>query len=590
MKKFNLLRGSLLWRIALPYAILILALMGGVAAYLYFFMRGFYIDQVSERLLAEARISSEDLAWLVAGNPLDPVINQRALRFATAIGARVTIVMADGSVVAESDRPLEGMENHLGRPEVQLALDNKEAVRIRYSDTLGEDLLYAAVPIIWNGAPIAVMRLAYPLGSLQGTINRLVGSIALATAVAAGLAVFLAVWIAGNTLRPLRSLSASVEQIGHGLQPEIIAPRGTDEISQLQAAFRQMYTQLRERFNDLRAERGKLEAVLMNMTDGILMVDADGIVRLLNPAALRLFDSPQGQVEGRSLVEVVRHHLIVELYRKCKLSGQPETITLETAPGRSNLQAIATPLSQEMAGSVLMVFQDLTRIRRLETVRRDFISNVSHELRTPLASLKALTETLQEGALEDPPAARRFLSQMETEIDNLTQMVRELLELSRIESGRVPLELKACEPGVLAGDAAERMRLQAERAGLELLLECGAGLPPVLADAVRIDQVLVNLIHNAVKFTPPGGKITVGCFAREGDAVIFVRDSGVGIAAEDLARIFERFYKADRSRSGGGTGLGLSIARHIIESHRGQIWAESQPGQGSTFFFSLPRA
>jgi two-component system phosphate regulon sensor histidine kinase PhoR len=591
MKKFNLLRGSLLWRIALPYAILILVIMGGVAAYLYFSLRSFYIQQVSERLLAEARVSSADLAVMVAANPLDPAINERALQVAAATGGRVTIVLADGTVVGESDRPIEGMENHLGRPEVQLALDNKEAVRIRYSNTLGEELLYAAVPVVTDGVdgvPGAVLRLAYPLGKLQETINRLMGSIALATALAAALAVALAVWIAGYTLRPLRTLSASVEQVGYGLLPEIGAPRGTDEISQLQAAFRAMYSQLRARFDELRAERGKLEAVLMNMTDGIIMVDVDGIVRLINPAARRLFDVPDGQAEERSLVEVARHHLIVEMWRKCRQSGQVETITLETAAGRSNLQAIATPLGEEMAGSVILVFQDLTRIRRLETVRRDFISNVSHELRTPLASLKALTETLQEGALEDPPAARRFLSQMETEIDNLTQMVRELLELSRIESGRVPLEIKACDPGILAREAAERMRLQAERAGLELLLECADGLPAVQADAVRIEQVLVNLIHNAVKFTPPGGQITVGCFTQYNEAVIFVRDNGVGIDAADLARIFERFYKADRSRSGGGTGLGLSIARRIVESHRGTIWSESQPGQGSTFFFSLP--
>jgi two-component system phosphate regulon sensor histidine kinase PhoR len=258
--------------------------------------------------------------------------------------------------------------------------------------------------------------------------------------------------------------------------------------------------------------------------------------------------------------------------------------------GRSNLQAIATPLSQELEGSVLMVFQDLTRIRRLETVRRDFISNVSHELRTPLASLKALTETLQEGALEDPPAARRFLSQMENEIDNLTQMVRELLELSRIESGRVPFQFKSCDPADLVSIPAERMRLQAERAGLNLQIEIGQDLPTVQADAERIEQVLVNLIHNAVKFTLPGGKITLGCHSRENDVVFFVRDSGVGIDSEDLARIFERFYKADRSRSGGGTGLGLSIARHVVESHNGIIWAESKLGEGSSFYFSLPKA
>jgi len=236
-----------------------------------------------------------------------------------------------------------------------------------------------------------------------------------------------------------------------------------------------------------------------------------------------------------------------------------------------------------------LVFQDLTRVRRLETVRRDFISNVSHELRTPLASLKALTETLQEGALEDPPAARRFLSQMETEIDNLTQMVRELLELSRIESGRVPLQRKPCDPCTLIATSVNRMRLQAERAGLTMETECPPDLPSVNADPERIDQVLVNLIHNAVKFTLPGGKIKAGAYVRGGEVAFFVYDTGVGIQPQDLTRIFERFYKSDRSRSGGGTGLGLSIARYMIETHGGEIWAESTPGQGSTFTFTLPR-
>ena len=243
-----------------------------------------------------------------------------------------------------------------------------------------------------------------------------------------------------------------------------------------------------------------------------------------------------------------------------------------------------------MEGAVLLVFQDLTRVRKLETVRRDFISNVSHDLRTPLASVKALAETLNEGALEDPPAARRFLKQIETEIDNMTQLVHELLELSRIESGRVPIERRSIDPCQFLEQAIERMALQAERAGLSLRLDCAGDLPQVRVDPERIQQVLVNLIHNAVKFTRPGGEIVVSAAPRGSEVVIQVRDTGVGIAPEDLARIFERFYKADRSRSGGGTGLGLSIARHLVEAHGGRIWAESETDQGSSFFFTLPAA
>jgi two-component system phosphate regulon sensor histidine kinase PhoR len=226
----------------------------------------------------------------------------------------------------------------------------------------------------------------------------------------------------------------------------------------------------------------------------------------------------------------------------------------------------------------------------LETVRRDFVSNVSHELRTPLAALKALAETLEQGAIDDPPAAQRFLQRMDHEIDTLIQLVQELLELARIESGRVPVAKEAITPLDLTHEAVERMRLQAERAGLALSLELPEGLPAVLADRGRMEQVLVNLLHNAIKFTHPGGTIRVSA-KQQGDWVIFaIHDSGIGIQPDDLARIFERFYKADPARSGGGTGLGLSIARHLVEAHNGRIWAESQPGMGSTFFFTLPVA
>jgi two-component system phosphate regulon sensor histidine kinase PhoR len=335
------------------------------------------------------------------------------------------------------------------------------------------------------------------------------------------------------------------------------------------------------------SDRARLAAVLDQMADGVLIADADGQVMLINPAAERLFDAQRKAALGHSVTEVLRHHQLVETWQRARQSGELQSESVELPAKRQFLHLIAIPDRHSPGGSLLLV-QDLTHLRRLETVRRDFVSNLSHELRTPLASLKALTETLQSGALEDPPAARRFLGRIETEVDTLSQMAQEVLDLSRIESGQVALELRPIPPEKLLQSSAERMRLQAERAGLSLRVECPAALPKVQGDPVRLEQVLVNLIHNAVKFTPPGGEIVLSA-CTQGETVVFsVRDTGVGIPADDLPRIFERFYKADRARSGSGTGLGLSISRHIVEAHGGRIWAESREGQGSTFYFTIP--
>jgi len=401
------------------------------------------------------------------------------------------------------------------------------------------------------------------------------------------LVILIAAWFAWLYLRLKRRLgdySHVVRDTAEGKVSPLALPVDVQGLEELSNAVKGLTATANFQLATVETERAKLAAVLDTMTDSVLIADAEGRIQFANPASERLFEYKNAL--GRSVTEVLRHHQLVEAWRKCRATGEAQEETIELPARRQFLRLLVIP--DKYTGGSLLLVQNLTRLRRLETMRRDFVSNLSHELRTPLASLKALTETLNEGALEDPPAARRFLGRIETEVDALTQMVQELLELTRIESGQVALELQPVTPEKLLQTAAERMKLQAERAGLILTVEAATALPDVRADAARLEQVLVNLIHNAVKFTHPGGSVRLLAEA-EGLFVRFaVRDTGVGIPADDLPRIFERFYKADGARSGGGTGLGLSIARHIVEAHGGKIWAESMEGQGSTFYFSIP--
>jgi two-component system phosphate regulon sensor histidine kinase PhoR len=361
-------------------------------------------------------------------------------------------------------------------------------------------------------------------------------------------------------------------------------PNDIKQIDNLSNAIASLRSSFDLQLSNLNDENKRLSTVLEQLTDGVIIVDANGIIQFANPAAKKLFEIPDAS--GHSVTEVVRNHQLVEAWRRCQQTNEMQSETVELLARHQFLQLIAIPDSHA-SGSLLLV-QDLTRVRKLETVRRDFISNVSHELRTPLASLKALTETLQNGALADPDAGPRFLGRITTEVDALTQMAQELLDLSRIESGQVELILAPLVPKSLVSSAADRMRMQAERAGLKLSIKCGDDLPNIQADKSRLEQVLVNLIHNAVKFTKPGGEINLEAESVVGGVMFAVQDSGVGIPAESLTRIFERFYRVDRSRTGSGTGLGLSISKHIIEAHGGKIWAESDERNGSIFYFVIP--
>lgn len=515
-------------------------------------------------------------------------INKSIHSLAEVTGYRITIINIDGTVLFDSEEDSQTMENHITRPEVARALSGSPSTELRYSRTLQQQLMYAAVPVKKGLETIAVARTAYPADLIESEMSVLNRTMVNALVAAALVTILLTAFFAFEVIRPLKKLTSQVESYEAENPIELDARQRKDEIGQLEKAFHRMAGMIHSRFSDLNTERIQLDAILNHMNDGILIINSEGNVERINLAAQSMFNISFQNAVDRSAVEVLRQVQLIELWKACRATGRQQVTTVETSPGRLFLQGIATPVTWGEKSSIMLIFQDLTRIHQLEMVRKEFVSNVSHELRTPLSSMKALTETLQDTFTEEPEVSRKFLTRMEQELDNLIQLVNELLELSRLESGKVPLDRQRISPSVLLQAAEDRMKLQAERNGLMLMAIHNEALPDVSADFTRIEQVFTNLIHNAVKFTPPGGKIILSAREERNRVVFTIEDTGIGISPEVLPRIFERFYKADPSRSSTGTGLGLSISRHVIESHGGRIWAESEEDKGSKFSFSLP--
>ena len=578
------MRLGIRWRILIPFFILLVLILTSYTILIVGTVRQAEENHAAELLLNSAQLIETQTRANFGAQDIVFSLDDFAKSISEDLGIEVTFLDIQGTLLGSSIPSEQLPPEPLSLPGVSQALTRERGVQVT-------DESIAAAMILRGEAdqPLAILQLQAPKTYFRVDLSRIY-AFAFALALFGGLCMLLIlVIIRDRSLRPIQALTLIVQQMRRGNFSNLQFPESPHAMGKLSEALGGMAGELRTQINDISVERAKLAAILDQMTDGVLIADEDGRVQLLNPAAERLFNIDEEKGQGRSVVEVLRYHQLVDLWRKAK-DGERQSTMLEIGPQHLFLQVIGIPLKTSLPGSTMILFQDLTQLRRLETVRRDFISNVSHELRTPLASLKALAETLQEGALDDPPVAQRFIRLMEIEIDNLTPLVQELLELSRIESGKVPLSFHRVQPCDLLKPAYERMGLQAERAGLEINLDCQPDLPDVFADPNRITQVLINLIHNSIKFTPQGGKITLSAYA-EGDHIVFlVRDTGVGIARKDLGRIFERFYKVDRARTSGGTGLGLSIARHMIEAHGGYIWAESEAEVGSTFYFSLPIA
>ena len=584
------MRLHLRWRIALPYMLLVLLIMLMTAAFLAYSFQQQSLEKLESQILTETNLLAESLAGYEGNfSPQENELDVIAKTNAEILDARVTIISTDGTVLGESQAKRFTMDNHLNRPEIQQAIAEGTGRSFRYSRTESKEFMYTAVPVIRDGDIVSFVRIAITTEQVRADTTSFIRPILFITLIGLALALILAAVIAEYLSRPIRQLTESVNQVTKedlNLSP-ILSTQ--DELGQLANAFEAVVLELQNQLKTVEQEQLKSEMVLEQLSDGVMIVDQHGLIQMINLAAKKIFDISGTAAVGQSLAVVTRHHEIINLWKTTLDNDLDQTNSIEISTDKMVIQALAIPLSESLPGSTLMVFHDVTRVRHLEIVRKDFISNISHELRTPLASLKALTETLQDGALNDKKVANHFLNRIEIEVDSISLIVQELLELSRIESGKVPLNLEAVAPCGLINSSIERLRLQAETGGLTLEIDCPDGLPEVLADYSRLEQVLVNLLHNAIKFTPTGGSIIVSCSLIEEQVLFSISDTGVGIPIEDIPRIFERFYKADRARAGGGTGLGLAISRHIIEAHEGEIWAESTEGRGSKFTFSVPK-
>jgi two-component system phosphate regulon sensor histidine kinase PhoR len=577
---------SIQWRITISFILVVLIIMGILGAYLVNSTRNSQLDNLRSQLENEARITAEASlpSFLSTDEPSD--LDALAKKLGAEIETRVTIVALDGTVLGDSEEDPANMENHATRPEIVDALATGVGESTRYSTTLGQKMMYVAVPVTHQSETLGVARVSLPLTALENMVRQVTVSIIITIAVAMALAILAAWIIARITTRPIRRLTAASKKIASGELGQKIATEAKDEVGELTQAFNEMSAKTKELVEAISKDRTRLATILDNMTDAVVMIDSEGNISLANRAAEKLFNIKDA--DNKPLIEVVRDHEVDELLKLCLKKAATQTVQYESGMSKRYLRAIAIPVIHNELTSVLLLLQNLTELRNLQTTRRDVIGNISHEFRTPLAGIKAMVETLREGAVDDKEAAGDFLARIDSEVERLTQLVAELTELSRIETGKAELKKEQVNLNQLVEEVIAQLNPQAERQKIAISQNFAADLPPVPADRDRIRQVIANLVHNAIKFTPAGGKITITSRALEESVVVDVADTGIGIPREDLPRVFERFYKGDKARAGEGTGMGLAIAKHVIEAHGGNIWVESEEGKGSTFSFSLP--
>jgi two-component system phosphate regulon sensor histidine kinase PhoR len=553
-------------------------------------------EHLRQELIANVSAQAQLIAALVPpsapGKPATTKLQPLVRKLAQATRCRVTLIDRSGAVLADSDVEtprLASLENHAGRPEVREALEGRSSYSMRWSSTLGEDLLYAAAPI---AAGAGVARVAMPLTEVRKRVNETRQAIAYVSLGMLFLAVVAVFWLSRSVTRPVDEMSRVANKLTEADYSVRVRNLGNDELGQLGRTLNLLAGKIQATVTELSREKSQLSTILSHIVEAVIAISADGRVMAVNPSFSALFGLDAEAAAGKPSIEAVRHAplnaLLTAVLRERR--AHVEEVSVFT-PEERLFEAQAVPLSEEgRPAGALLVLHDITRLRRLEQVRREFVANVSHELRTPLASIKGFAETLRDGAVDDTAHRMEFIEAIEKDAERLTALVDDLLDLSAIESGQRRLALEPVSIIEEARKAAAGLQPLAKRSGVTIKIEDASDLPPVQSDRAQLGQVLRNLLDNAVKFNRTGGTVTVTATVSGAQMVLSVSDTGTGIPPEDLPRLFERFYRVDKARSReiGGTGLGLSIVKHIAESHGGSVEVLSRLGEGSIFRVRLP--
>jgi len=547
--------------------------------------------RIEGTLVAEVRLAAELLARSApAAVPGPPELDEEADRIAQLIGARVTFIAADGRVLGDSSETLDAvatMENHGQRPEVVQARQTGIGRAQRYSATLKIDMLYVAVPV--SHPAIAFVRMALPLTDVRQQLRAVVT----ATLVALGFALLGAgaiAWLFSARIgRRVRLIAQVADRYRQG---DLTPPRlgfGDDELGTVARALDDSVQEVGRQLAAQARDRARMEAILAGMVEGVIVVDPQARLQLVNDAARQMLKLDEVAI-GRPYVETIRLPAIAELVAAVLVGRTPEALQLSPPrdPSRT-IMASAAPAAGTTAHGVILVLHDISELRRADQIRRDFVANVSHELRTPLTAIRGYVEALSEEGVSTQDK-QRFLEIIGRHTQRMERLVKDLLRLARLDAGQETLDVIACDTRILAETVVSDVARAAEERRQQIEVVIAPGAETVRADPAKLHDALRNLVANAITYSPEGSTIRIDVTSAGGRVTFAVADEGPGIPDEDLTRVFERFYRVDKSRARdpGGTGLGLAIVKHLVELHRGQVRAENRPEGGARFLITLP--
>jgi two-component system phosphate regulon sensor histidine kinase PhoR len=583
----------LLWQLYPSYLIVIVLSLWAIGWFASHAYKQFSLRQAAANLQVRGRMARIRLAEpLESGDTTG--VQSACQQMASLSATRVTLILPSGKVICDSEEDPAQMDNHADRPEVIEAMKSGRGQAVRYSHTLGQNMIYVAIPIKSENRMLALMRTSMPITDIEDALSEVYVRITIGGVIIALVAAVVSFFVARRVTRQLEEVRLGAMRFASGELQHKLPVSPVREIGGVAEAMNSMAAQLHERLQAIVRQRNEQEAVLASMIEGVLAVDTEERVIGLNRAAAQLFQISPDKAQGRTVQEIVRNPALIEFVGRVlstRTSAEAEVTFYDKAP--RYLQAHGTVLADAGGKSigVLVVLNDVTRIRRLESVRRDFVANVSHELKTPVTSIKGFVETLLDGAIDDPEKGRRFTGIIARQADRLQAIIEDLLTLSRLEQdaeeAQIPMKSAPLRP-VIDG-AVQACEVKAREKNIEFKIDCPSDLT-LRMNAALLEQAIVNLIDNAVKYNDPGGKVEVTVEVRPDRVVISVTDHGPGVSEEHLPRLFERFYRVDkaRSRTLGGTGLGLSIVKHIAQVHGGYPEVKSVLGEGCTFMIHLP--